>query len=48
MTRSRKAVVEWVRSAAIPLATVEPRHGLKDLQALRAIIGDARIDRHVR
>ena len=38
-----KSVVEWIRSAAIPLATVEPRHGCKDLEALRPIIGDARI-----
>jgi erythromycin esterase len=38
-----KSVVEWIRSAAIPLATVEPRHGFKDLEALRPIIGDARI-----
>jgi erythromycin esterase len=38
-----KSVVEWIRSAAIPLATFEPRHGCKDLEALRPIIGDARI-----
>ncbi len=38
-----KPVIEWVRSAAIPLATAEPRHGFKDLEPLRAIIGDARI-----
>ena len=38
-----EAVVEWIRSAAIPLATVEPRSGLKDLEPFRAIIGDARI-----
>lgn len=37
------SVVEWIRAAAIPLATAEPRHGLKDLEPLRAIIGDARI-----
>lgn len=41
--RADKAVVEWIRSAAIPLATVEPRHDFKDLEPLRAIIGDARI-----
>jgi erythromycin esterase len=41
--RTDKAVVEWIRSAAIPLATAEPRHGFKDLEPLRAIIGDARI-----
>jgi erythromycin esterase len=38
-----EAVVAWIRSAAIPLATVEPRQGCKDLEALRPIIGDARI-----
>jgi erythromycin esterase len=38
-----ESVVEWIRSAAIPLATAEPRHGFKDLEPLRAIIGDARI-----
>lgn len=38
-----QSVVEWIRSAAIPLATVEPRHGLTDLEPLRAVIGDARI-----
>ena len=38
-----KSVIEWIRSAAIPLTTVEPRQGWKDLEALRPIIGDARI-----
>jgi erythromycin esterase len=38
-----KSVVEWVRTAAIPLGTVEPRHGYADLAPLRRIIGDARI-----
>jgi erythromycin esterase len=38
-----KSVVEWIRSAAIPLATVEPRQGYKDLEAFRAVIDDARI-----
>ena len=38
-----KSIVNWVRSAAIPLATVEPRQGYKDLEALRAVIGNARI-----
>jgi hypothetical protein len=36
-------VVQWIRSAAIPLATTEPRHGLADLEALRPLVGDARI-----
>lgn len=38
-----KSVVEWIRAAAIPLATVEPRQGYEDLEPFRAIIGDARI-----
>jgi erythromycin esterase len=38
-----KSVVEWIRSAAIPLATVEPRQSYDDLEALRPLIGDARI-----
>jgi erythromycin esterase len=38
-----KSVIEWIRSTAMPLATVEPRQGRKDLEALRPIIGDARI-----
>jgi erythromycin esterase len=36
-------VLEWIRAAAIPLASAEPRHGHRDLEPLRAIIGDARI-----
>jgi len=36
-------VVEWMRAAAIPLATAEPRHGCADLAALRPLLGDARI-----
>jgi erythromycin esterase len=43
VTDPDKSVVDWIRAAAIPLATVEPRHGWKDLAALRRIIGDARI-----
>ena len=38
-----KSAVEWIRSAASSLATVEPRLGLTDLEPLRTIIGDARI-----
>jgi erythromycin esterase len=38
-----KTVIEWIRSAAIPLATVEPRQGYADLEALRPVIGNARI-----
>ena len=43
MNNPDKSVVEWIRSAAIPLATAEPRQGYKDLEALRGVIGDARI-----
>ena len=43
VVRSDKSVVEWIRSAAIPLSTVEPRQGCRDLEALRTIIGDARV-----
>jgi erythromycin esterase len=34
---------EWIRSAAIPLATVEPGHGFGDIEPFRRLIGDARI-----
>jgi len=37
------SVLEWIRSAAIPLATVEPRQGYRDLEPLRSIIARARI-----
>ena len=37
------ATLAWVRSNAIPLASVEAGHGFADLEPLRAIIGDARI-----
>jgi erythromycin esterase len=42
-TRADRAVVDWARTTAIPLATVEPRQGFQDIEALRPIIGDARI-----
>jgi erythromycin esterase len=43
MTPADKSVIEWIRSAAIPLATIEPRHGFEDLKTLCSVIGDARI-----
>ena len=43
MNDPETSVVEWIRSAAIPLAGVEPRQGCRDLERLRPIIGDARI-----
>ena len=37
------AVVDWIRSHAIPLDTVVAGHGFEDLRRLKPIIGDARI-----
>ena len=39
----QREVVEWVRSNAIPLQTVEPRHGFLDMDPLRKVVGDAQI-----
>ena len=36
-------IVGWLKTNAIPLATVEPAHGYADLEPLRAIIDKARI-----
>ena len=36
-------VTNWVRTNAVPLKTVEARHGFDDMEPLRRIIGDARI-----
>src|SRR4051794_4032483 len=36
-------VTSWIRANAVPLKTVEARHGFDDMQPLRRIIGDARI-----
>jgi erythromycin esterase len=38
-----RAVVDWLRAHAAPLATVEPGRGLDDLASLRAVVGDARV-----
>ena len=35
--------IAWVRTNAMPLASVEAGHGFADLEPLRHIIGDARI-----
>jgi erythromycin esterase len=35
--------IAWVRTNAMPLASVEAGHGFSDLEPLRRIIGDARI-----
>ena len=39
----QEEVVEWVRANAIPLQTVEPRHGFLDMEPLKKVVGDARI-----
>ena len=36
-------VTSWIRTNAVPLKTVEARHGFDDMEPLRRIIGDARI-----
>lgn len=36
-------VVDWIKSAAIPLESVEAGHGFDDLQPVRKIVGDARV-----
>lgn len=35
--------IEWIRSKAIPLQSARPGQGLKDLQALSPVFGDARV-----
>ncbi len=37
------AVVDWVKQAAIPIATPDPAHDLTDLEPLGALIGSARV-----
>jgi erythromycin esterase-like protein len=37
------APVEWIKSHAVTLKTVEAGHGFQDMQPLKAIIGNARI-----
>jgi erythromycin esterase len=36
-------VVAWLKANALPLATVEPGNGFRDLEPLRAILGRARV-----
>jgi erythromycin esterase len=36
-------VVDWLRGHAVPLQSVEARHGFADMQPLKKIVGDARI-----
>ena len=37
------AVTAWMRANAIPLATPEAGHGFEDMQALKKVVGNARI-----
>lgn len=37
------AVVDWVKSAAVPIATTDPAHDVSDLEPLGAIVGNARV-----
>jgi len=36
-------VIAWLKANALPLATAEPGTGVKDLEQLRPLIGDARV-----
>ncbi len=38
-----KAVVDWMRTHAVPLETPEAGHGFRDMQPLKQIVGNARI-----
>ena len=38
-----QSAVEWIRSNAIPLQTVEAGHGLGDMAALKSVVGNARV-----
>src|SRR5262245_50963020 len=35
--------VDWTRKHAIPLKTVEAKHGFEDMEPLKKVVGDARI-----
>lgn len=36
-------VKEWLKESSVPLKTVEPGNGFRDMQPLKAIVGDSRI-----
>jgi hypothetical protein len=38
-----KPAVDWIRTHAIPLKTVEAGHGFEDMEPLRAVVGSARV-----
>src|SRR6516165_9088410 len=42
-TPALPAVNQWIRAAAIPLATPVAGHGFDDMQPLKKVVGDARI-----
>jgi erythromycin esterase len=42
-TRPSADVITWIKANALPIATAEPGTGWQDLEALRPLIGDARI-----
>ncbi|HEY1494930.1 MAG TPA: erythromycin esterase family protein, partial [Candidatus Solibacter sp.] len=42
-TTAQPAVNQWIRAAAIPLATPVAGHGFDDMQPLKKVVGDARI-----
>jgi erythromycin esterase-like protein len=41
--QGKPPVTDWIAAHAIPLTTVEARHGFDDLQPLKKVVGDARI-----
>ena len=43
VAQQKSPVTEWIAGHAIPLSTVEARHGFDDLQPLKKVVGDARI-----
>src|SRR5262245_44123546 len=43
LARKDKPVVDWLRTHAIPLQTPEASRGFADMQALKKVVGNARI-----
>src|SRR6186997_1834912 len=43
LAQQNESPVDWVRGRAIRLTTAESGHGFADLQALRKVVGNARI-----
>jgi erythromycin esterase-like protein len=42
-TAAPKPAVDWIRTHAIPLKTVEAGNGFEDMEPLRAVVGNARV-----